>query len=352
MSLIIKLKWFIKQRWIHYLIGVSLLIIANLAFLIPPRFIGKTIDQIRSETFTADKLSNSVILLATLSCSLYVIIFFYHYLLFGNAIQLEKLLKGRLMRHLTQMTPSFFQRNRTGELMALVNNDIPFIANIAGGGVMTLVFTFIGTVIVFVAMIVYVDYKLMLASLLPLPLLAYTVSKLGVVVRRRFKDVQEAFGHMNQHVIESISGLRVLRSYVQERKDIEAFERVTDDVMKKNMKAAFTNTLIQPVIMTVVGFSYVIGNGYGSYLVFHNQITLGQLITFNMFLGLIIWPMVYFGEFVNMLKQGSASLERLEQSMEQQPDVVDANELVPVSVPTSIEMKQLTFRYPGLPATA
>jgi ATP-binding cassette subfamily B multidrug efflux pump len=197
------------------------------------------------------------------------------------------------------------------------------------------------------AMIIFIDLKLMLAALLPLPFLAYAVNRLGKMMRHRFLSAQESFGHMNDHALESISGLRVLRSYVQEEKDTEAFDRVTTQVMRKNMKVAFTNALFQPVISTIVGFSYAIGIGYGSYLVFYNQITLGQLVTFNIYLGLLIWPMISFGEFINVLQRGSASVDRLEKSFEQHPDVEDAEHAIPINQPTSIEMKQLSFRYPG-----
>src|SRR5690606_7840879 len=109
-----------------------------------------------------------------------------------------------------------------------------------------------------------------------------------------FITAQESFGRMNDHVLESVSGMRVLRSYVQEDQDVEAFERVTSEVMEANIKVSYINALFQPVISTIVGFSFAIGIGYGSYLVFHNEITLGELVTFNIYLGLLIWPMIAF----------------------------------------------------------
>jgi ATP-binding cassette subfamily B multidrug efflux pump len=246
-----------------------------------------------------------------------------------------------------RMSPSFFQRNRTGELMALATNDIPAISNTAGYGVLTLVSTIVGTSIVLVAMILFIDIRLMLAALLPLPILVYAVNKLGRKMRGHFLAAQESFGRMNDHALESISGLRVLRAYVQENQDIQAFDRVTKTVMQKNLKVAFVNSLFQPVISTIVGLSYTIGIGYGSYLVFHNQITLGQLFTFNIYLGLLIWPMISFGEFINILQRGNASLDRVEHSLAEQPEVEDVAHPTAVSQPTRIEMKDLSFRYPG-----
>src|SRR5690606_19482954 len=115
----------------------------------------------------------------------------------------------------------------------------------------------------------------------PLPLLALAINRLGKAMRVRFMDAQESFGRMNDHVLESISGMRVLRAYVQEEKDIEAFEQVTADVMEKNIRVSYINAWFQPAISLIVGLSFATGIGYGSYLVFRNEITLGELVTFN-----------------------------------------------------------------------
>ncbi len=347
MSFIMKLQWFFKQRWPHYTIAISLMIIMNIMTVAPPKIIGNVIDQIRIGTLTASSLNLTVLFLLGLAVFVYTIFFSWLNLLFGSSILLEKQLRSRLLKHLVRMSPSFFQRNRTGELMALATNDITAISNTAGYGVLTLVSTIVGTSIVLVAMIMFVDIRLMLASLLPLPILVYAVNKIGKKMRRHFLAAQESFGHMNDHALESISGLRVLRAYVQEKKDIEAFDNVTLSVMHKNLRVAFINSLFQPVISTIVGLSYAIGIGYGSYLVFHNQISLGQLFTFNIYLGLLIWPMISFGEFINILQRGNASLDRIEHILVQQPEVQDGEQLIPVSQPTSIEMKKLSFRYPG-----
>ncbi len=347
MSFVIKLQWFFKQRWFYYTIAVILMIIVNVLAVVPPIIIGNVIDLIRSGDLTSETLNQMVLFLVFMAAAVYVMFFSWLNLLFSSSILLEKLLRTRLLKHLTRMTPTYFQRNRTGDLMALATNDIPAISNTAGFGVVTLVFTVVGTLIVLVSMIIYIDIKLMLASLLPLPFLAYAVNRLGKRMRAHFLTAQQAFGHMNDHALESISGLRVLRAYVQEDHDADSFDEVTTKVMHKNMKVAFINALFQPVISTIVGFSYAIGIGYGAYLVFHSEISLGQLVTFNTLLGLLIWPMISFGEFINVLQRGSASVDRLEQNFDQKADVEDHEHLISVSSPTSIEVNQLDFRYPG-----
>ncbi|KIL41815.1 multidrug ABC transporter ATP-binding protein [Gordoniibacillus kamchatkensis] len=346
MSFVTRLRWFFQWRWGSYALAIGLMAAVSLLTTIPPKMIGNTIDHIRSGDLTASGLSQTVVLLVGLSLLLYVMVYVWITTLFGNAALIEKVLRGRLMAHLTRMTPSFFQRNSTGQLMALATNDVLAIGQTSGYGVMTLVNTLVGASVVIVTMISLISFKLMLAALVPLPFLALVIGKLGKKVRSRFLEAQASFGKMNDHALESISGIRVIRSYVQENHDLDAFDSVTSDVMNKNKRVSILNALFQPLISLIVGVSYSIGIGYGSYLVFHDQITLGQLISFNIYLGMLIWPMISFGEFINVLQRGSASADRLETALMQQADLHDAEKPVALEVPASIEMKKLTFTYP------
>jgi ATP-binding cassette subfamily B protein len=346
MSFVIRLQWFFKQRWRHYALAVSIMACASLLSAIPPKMIGNTIDQIRSGNLTSAGLSQTVLLLVGLALFLYGMVYVWITTLFGNSALIEKLLRGRLLVHLTKMTPGFFQRNTTGQLMALATNDVLAIGQTAGYGVMTLVSTVVGTSVVIITMISLISLKLMLAALIPLPFLAFVINKLGKSVRTRFLSAQASFGKMNDHALESISGIRVIRSYVQENHDLTAFDHVTSEVMNKNKRVSILNALFQPLISLIVGVSFSIGIGYGSYLVFDGQITLGQLISFNIYLGMLIWPMISFGEFINVLQRGSASADRLEDALSQKADLKDAAEPILLDRPTRIEMKELTFTYP------
>ncbi|MBP1963878.1 ABC transporter ATP-binding protein [Paenibacillus aceris] len=346
MSFIIKLRWFFKERWKYYVLAIGLLIGVNLLTTIPPKMIGNTIDHIRSGSLTATTLNHTVLLLVGLAVLLYIMAYVWITTLFGNSALVEKLLRGRLLAHLTKMTPAFFQRNSTGQLMALATNDVLAIGQTSGYGVMTLVSTLVGASVVIIMMVSLISFKLMIAALIPLPFLAFVISKLGQKVRVRFLAAQASFGKMNDHALESISGIRVIRSYVQEENDLTAFDQVTSEVMNKNKRVSMLNALFQPLTSLIVGLSYSIGIGYGSYLVFHHEISLGQLVSFNIYLGMLIWPMISFGEFINVLQRGSASADRLDTALTQKADIVDVDKPVAVSVPKRIEMKDLSFTYP------
>lgn len=350
MSFIYKLRWFFGKRWPFYLLTVLLMSIGAFLNTIPARIVGNVIDRMGDGLLTEQGLGRLVLLLLGIAAAMYIVVYIWNNLLFGSSVLLEKLLRDRLLRHWTRMGPSFFQRNRSGELMALATNDTQAVSNTAGFGVLTLVNTAAATIIVITSMAVFVSVKLMVAALLPLPLLAFGINKLGKAMRRRFLEAQESFGRLNDHVLESVSGMRVLRSYVQEDQDVAAFERVTRDVMDRNIKVSFVGALFQPVISTIVGISFAIGIGYGAYLVFTNEISLGQLTTFNMYLGLLIWPMIAFGEFINILQRGTASADRIQQSLDIEPDVKDSGEPQTPAAPYPIEFRGFTFRYPSAAA--
>lgn len=346
MSFVKRLRWFFKDRWGSYALAIGIMAVVSLLSTIPPNLIGRTVDNIRDGQLTSAGLTQTVLTLVLLALFLYVMVYIWITTLFGNSALIEKVLRGKLLANLTRMTPAFFQRNSTGQLMALATNDVLAIGQTAGYGVMTLVNTLVGASVVIIMMISLVSYKLMIAALIPLPLLAVVISKLGKKVRTRFLDAQASFGKMNEHALESISGIRVIRSYVQENNDLVAFDHVTSEVMNKNKRVSILNAMFQPIISLIVGVSYSIGIGYGSYLVFQDEISLGQLISFNIYLGMLIWPMISFGEFINVLQRGSASADRLDSALTQKPDLQDSDKPVAIKVPTSIEMKQLTFTYP------
>jgi ATP-binding cassette subfamily B multidrug efflux pump len=346
MLFIQQLRWFFRKNWPFYLFSIVMMGGNSYLNTVAPRFVGDTIDQILNGTLTRSGVTVTVVLLLVISVSMYVMTYLWINALFGSAVLLNKQLRERLVGHWTRMRPSFFQRNRSGELMALATNDIEAVSNTAGIGVVTITNTIMGVIVVVVSMVVFIDVRLMAAALLPMPFLTYAINKLGKRMRVHFTEAQHSFGTMNDHVLETISGMRVLRSYVQEKQDVSAFDRVTKDVMEKNIRVAHINSLFQPVISLIVGISFAIAISYGSYLVIHNEISLGEMITFNIYLGLLTWPMIAFGDFINILQRGNASVLRIQESLQQHPDVSETDEPVELDMPGDIIFYGLTFRYP------
>lgn len=345
MRLFRQLSWFLKEHKSSYLVAVVLLIITGFIDLTPPWLIGKVIDGLRSGSMDRTTLLQYVIGLTAISIVSFLLTYQWLAKLFGTAFLLERTLRSRFFTHLLKLTPTFYQKNRTGDLMALATNDLKAVERTAGFGVLTLVDSLNMTAITLVVMGVAIDWKLTLAALLPMPLLAYAMNKLGSQIHGRFITAQDSFGTMNDQVVESISGLRVIRSFVQEPVDVKRFDDVTTDVFEKNMHVAKIDVLFEPIIKLLVGFSYLIGLSFGTYLVFTNDITLGQLVAFNIYLGMLIWPMYAFGELINVIQRGTASLDRLEATMRVKPLIVSTPR-ERIEHPERIEMNDLTFTYP------
>ncbi|MGE6556716.1 ABC transporter transmembrane domain-containing protein [Exiguobacterium sibiricum] len=346
MRLFRQLSWFLKEHKKSYLIAVLLLIVTGFIDLTPPWLIGKVIDGLRSGSMDRTTLIQYVVGLTVISITSFILTYLWLAKLFGTAFLLERTLRSQFFTHLLKLTPTFYQRNRTGDLMALATNDLKAVERTAGFGVLTLVDSLNMTAITLVVMGVAIDWKLTLAALLPMPILAYAMNKLGSQIHGRFMTAQDAFGTMNDQVVESISGLRVIRSFVQEDIDVKKFDAVTSDVFDKNMHVAKIDVLFEPIIKLLVGISYLIGLSFGTYLVFTNDITLGQLVAFNIYLGMLIWPMYAFGELINVIQRGTASLDRLQATMRVKP-LITSTPVADVAIPETIVLSDLTFTYPG-----
>ncbi|WP_289138213.1 ABC transporter ATP-binding protein [uncultured Brevibacillus sp.] len=342
-----QLSWFFRAHWKRYVIGISFLFLIDVLMLWPPRLIGETVDSIRNSSLTASALTRTMVILLVLGVLLYVMRFVWRYLLNGGALLLERTLRERLFTHLTKMTPSFYHRKRSGDLMAVATNDIPAIEQTASTGVLTLVDSLFMTLLTLGVMVTVIDWKLTLAALIPMPFLAWSTAYYGKLLHDRFYLAQEAFGEMNDHVQQSVSGVRVLRAFVQEKADVEAYRRVSEKTLERNVSVSRIDALFEPTIAIIIGFSFLIGLGYGTYLVFTSAISLGDLVAFNLYLGLLIWPMFAFGWLVNVLQRGGASHKRYSELMVEQPDVKEAANPVATVAANTVEARQFSFCYPG-----
>ncbi|WP_442599036.1 ABC transporter ATP-binding protein [Neobacillus sp. D3-1R] len=347
LSVLWKLKWFFKENSKRYIVAILLLILVGVLDVIPPKLVGMAIDHIHLGTMSMERLIQYIGYLIALTVTSYAITYIWMYQLFGGAFLVERKLRSNFMGHLLRMTPTFFEKNRTGDLMARATNDLKAISITAGFGILTLIDSSVFMLTILFTMGFLISWKLTLASILPLPIMALLMKIYGKRIHARFMESQDAFGELNDRVLESVSGVRVIRAYVQEKADQNRFHQMTEDVFHKNLKVAQIDSLFDPTIKVLVGLSYLIGLGYGAYLVFNQIITLGELVSFNVYLGMLIWPMFAIGELINIMQRGNASLDRLQETLSYQEDVADPTIPVMVQTPDSIKYHDVTFRYPS-----
>ncbi|WP_285767684.1 ABC transporter transmembrane domain-containing protein [Peribacillus sp. SI8-4] len=348
-SIFTKLSWFFKEQWQRYTWAILFLCLVNILEVIPPKLVGNAIDDMNNGNMTQEAIMKYVIYLLLVLCGSYMFGYLWSFLLFGGGNLVERKLRSGFMGHLLKMTPTFYKKNRTGDLMARATNDLKAISLTAGFGILTLVDAVLFTITVVVMMGVTISWELTIAAVLPLPIMAVMMQVYVKKIYKRFTDAQAAFGTLNDKVLESISGVRVIRAYVQEREDEKRFDEMTEDVYRKNLAVAKIDALFDPTISIIIGISYLIGLGYGAYLVFQQSITLGGLVSFNVYLGMLIWPMIAVGELINVMQRGNASLDRVQDTLSYERDVKNPMGLESIPNPEDISFQQVYFTYPSSP---
>ena len=321
-----KISWYIVSNKKRYILIVIFLMLANLLDIIPPQLIGRTIDLINNGELTAAMTRNILLIFIGVIISTYVVSYWWGYLLFEGAIKIESILRSRLMRKFLLLSPGFYERSKTGDLMAKATNDLKTVNMATGFGIITLLdaTTFLLTIIL--VMGITISWPLTIFALLPLPLLAVVESRLGKMINTRHKASQEAFGVMNDAVLEVVEGVRLTRSYVQESAENKRFHKLTDNYLKKFMKVEQLDAFFQPLTIIVVSLSIAISFGYGAVLVNNGVITVGELITFNVYLNMLIWPMFALGMLFNIMERGNASYDRIQGVLDESDDLNDSGD--------------------------
>lgn len=341
-----KLGWFFKRYWKQYTVAIVLLMIASGLEVVPPYLLGSIIDILTAGEMTPAVLTKYVFIFVGIIIGGYLLNFVWQFRLFEGAINLEKILRRNLMQHFLRMTPTFYEKNRTGDLMARATNDLNAVSTTAGFGIMTLIDSTIYMGFIIFAMGYMISWKLTLFAMLPVPIMAILIQYLGKIVHERYMKAQDSFGELNDSVLESVAGVRVVRAYVQEKKDEANFADMSEIVYEKNIHTAKINALFGPITKVGTGISYVVALGYGAHLVATEAMTVGQLVTFNVYLGLAVWPIFAIGELINVMQQGNASLDRVQETLNYEADVRNIPNPQMISTPKAIGFDDLTFQYP------
>lgn len=323
MKLLKKLSWFFKlEKW-PYITGILALSLVSLLNLLPPRVIGEVIDQIASKDLTNLELAYQLFILVLSALAMYALRFVWRKYILGTANRLGRILRYRLFEHFTHMSPSFYQTYRTGDLMAHATNDINAVVGVAGGGVMSAVDASITALVTVLTMFFVLDWRLTLIAILPLPFMAWGTSLIGRKNHESFKSAQEAFSDLNNKVQESVSGIKVTKSFGYQDAETAAFARINQDVFKKNILAAKYNALFDPMVLIFVGLSYLLTLIFGGLFISQGQLTVGELVTFITYLDMLVWPLQAMGYLFNISQRGAVSYERIESLLAQESDVTE-----------------------------
>ncbi|MCK1165742.1 ABC transporter transmembrane domain-containing protein [Streptococcus uberis] len=323
MSIIKNLWWFFKQEKVPYLIGILSLSLVALLNLIPPKIMGSVIDGITSGHLTKDDLLIQLFWLLLASIAMYVLRYIWRVCIFGTSYRLGRIMRFKLFDHFTRMSPSFYQKYRTGDLMAHATNDINSLTRLAGGGVMSAVDASITAIVTLVTMFFSISWQMTVIAVLPLPLMAYATSRLGRKTHKAFGESQAAFSDLNNKVQESVSGIKVTKSFGYQVQELDSFQSINQKTFQKNIKTMTYDVMFDPLVLLFIGASYVLTLLVGAYMIKAQTITVGNLVTFITYLDMLVWPLMAVGFLFNMIQRGSVSYERIEELLNQESDVKD-----------------------------
>lgn len=325
MDIFKKLDWFFKREKKRYAIGITLLAMTSLANLIPPRVLGVMADELDKNHITWSQYGLLILAVIATAIVIYILRYFWRKQIWGGAAKLERQMRSKLYHHFMIMDRTFYQRHRTGDLMAHATNDVLAIQNVAGDGILTLVDALVIGISTMIAMICFIDFRLTIVALIPFPFLAYGAKRLGTRLHDAFDRSQAAFSKLNNKTQESVSGIKVLKTFGEDENDTSSFDQMVDKTIKINKRVFVWNCLFDPLGTFIVGTTYAITIIYGGLLVKNNTLSIGQLVSFIAYIGNMVWPMFAIGYLFNILERGSASYDRVQKLLDEKPLITDAH---------------------------
>ena len=346
MGIFKKLSWFFKKQKRRYLIGIVFLLLTALTNLIIPRTIGQFADWVNQKQLTQMHVLVALTILLAAGLGQYLFRYGWRNQIWGGAADLEKKLRSQLFWHYLNMDEMFFKRHRIGDLMALSTNDISAVQNVAGVGILTLADSVITGGMTIIAMILFVDWKLTVVAILPLPLLAVMAYFLGKKLHDRFSQSQAAFSQLSNKTQESMTGIKVIKTFGQESEDIADFNRLVDQTISLNRKVNLIDAMFDPLTGFIIGLTFVITILSGSHLVINHVITIGQLISFVGYINALIWPMFAIGRLFNVLERGNASYDRIQNILQEKSLITESKQGLTELNRGELHFKVQSFTYP------
>ncbi len=338
---------YVKGHFFQYFLGVLSLLAVDAVNTLIPRLTGELTDGLAASSLGMDGVRG--LCLRILLCGTVIAIgrWGWRFFIFGAARSIEKEMRNDLFAHLETLSMRYFHAHKTGDLMAHFTNDLQSVRQLLG---MTVISTFdasVMLVMVIYSMLRYVSVHLTLVAVLPMVLIIFGDIIFGRLMHQRFLRRQEAFSELTDQVQESISGIRVIKAYVQEHFELAAFARQNGNTREKNMGVVRLVALVMPLLDLVIGLSMLITLIYGGFLTISGEISIGQFVAFNSYLSMLVWPMIAVGECISSLSQGVASLGRIRKIMEEEPDIREDPEAVQVpALKGGFSLNRLTFAYP------
>ncbi len=336
-------KWMFRYKT-RLIIGIIILFVVDLFQLVIPLVLRKLINLLEKGAATNSDIVRFSLYLLGLAVLTAIFRFFWRLFIVGNARKIEEDLRNTIYDHIVSLSPSFFTRFTTGDLMARATNDIDAVRMACIMGVVGTFDTLYYGVFSIVAML-KLSTKLAIYVLIPLPLLTITIFIFSKLIYKYFQQVQAAFSNITEFVRESVAGIRVIRGYAQEEGATKEFAQINRDYLNKNMKLAKIFGGFQPIINFFASFLLFLILWLGGKKTIMGEMPLGDLVAFSSYMGMLIWPMIAIGWVTNIFQRGAASMERIQKILEEKPEIKEPKKPKNPDIKGNIEVKNLSFEY-------
>jgi ATP-binding cassette subfamily B protein len=340
-----------------YAVGTICVFLMNGIWILFPLVLQRAVDDLRLGV-NRHKLVTYAWLLLAVAAGKGIFQFLTRWTVIGLSREIEFDLRNDLFRHLESLSYSYYQRTRTGDIMARATNDLSAVRNLLGPAIMysanTIVFT-AGALIFMLS----ISPKLTLYAFLPLPIVSITIQYFGRKIHERFERIQAMFSDISARAQENFSGARVIRAYVQEEAEIAAFETANQEYIKRSLKLVRLMGMLWPTLETMLGLAIVLVLWLGGREVIAGRITVGGFVAFNTYMVQLTWPIIALGWVINIFQRGTASMGRINEILVEKPEIKDGEEiqvksstsetLAPTQIQGEIEFRHLNFSYGSTP---
>ena len=337
---------YLRKYQLTFWIGALFVVCNNGIWILFPLVIRRAIDDLNLGVTRHKLLTYSALLLAVAGTKA-IFQFLTRWILIGVSREIEFDLRNDLFTHLERLSYSFYQRTRTGDIMARATNDLNAVRMLAGPGIMYSANTVVFTAGALVFML-SISPRLTLFAFLPLPVVSIVVQHFGRKIHERFERIQAMFSNISAKAQENFSGARLIRAYVQEQAEIESFERENTEYIARSLKLVRLMGMLWPTLETLLGLAVVIVLWIGGREVLLHRISVGSFVAFNTYMVQLTWPIISLGWVINIFQRGTASMGRIQNLLAEQPEVTDAAVPAtgaPTEVGGEIELRNLSFHY-------
>jgi ATP-binding cassette, subfamily B, multidrug efflux pump len=346
---------YLKKYRLSYVAGTICVFLNNGIWILFPQVIRRAIDGLRTG-ITREKLLTYTFLLLAVAGTKAIFQFLTRWIVIGVSREIEFDLRNDLFQHLESLSYSFYQRTRTGDIMAKATNDLNAVRMLLGPAIMysanTIVFT-AGAL----AFMLSISPRLTLYAFLPLPIVSITVQHFGKKIHERFERIQAMFSEISARAQENFSGARVIRAYVQEGAEIDAFERSNREYIGRSLKLVRLMGMLWPTLETMLGLAIVLVLWLGGREVLQGHMTVGSFVAFNTYMVQLTWPVIALGWVINIFQRGTASMLRINEILTEKPEIQDSPEALAtganghraLAIQGAIEFRDLNFSYGNKP---